>query len=224
MKKILTLLVAVLATATVAHAQFGVIGGWTTSNTSINTKDLKENFKGLDNFHAGIAYHAKLPLGFAIQPELTYEMKGAKFSSDSDQHFVAGLLSTKSHGVELGVGVQWGVDLLVARPFLVAEPYIGYVFKSNEQYSVGSSTLQIDPLEISNFLNDAKNKLEYGISLGAGVDIVRHIQISVKWFKNLGPLYNEGKFNANSIYASAAAALKDTKNYQGIKVTLGIFF
>ena len=26
-------------------------------------------FKGLDNFHAGIAYHAKLPLGFAVQPD-----------------------------------------------------------------------------------------------------------------------------------------------------------
>lgn len=219
MKKILTLLVAIMATATVAHAQFGIIGGWTTSRTSIDTKNFKENFKGLDNFHAGIAYHAKLPIGFAIQPELTYEMKGARFS---DQNFVAGLLSTKSHGVELGLGVQWGVDLLIARPFVVAEPFIGYVFKASEQYSVGTSELNAEG--VSKFLNDAKNKLEYGISLGAGVDIVRHIQISVKWFKNLGPLYNAGKFNANDIYAVAAAAYKDTKNYQGIKVTLGIFF
>ena len=39
MKKILTLLVAVLATATVAHAQFGIIGGWTTAQ--LNTKDLR---------------------------------------------------------------------------------------------------------------------------------------------------------------------------------------
>jgi len=221
MKKILTLLVAVLATATVAHAQFGIVGGWTTSRTSIDTKNFKENFKGLDNFHAGIAYHAKLPIGFAIQPELTYEMKGAKFS---DQNFVAGLLSTKSHGVELGLGVQWGVDLLIARPFIVAEPFIGYVFKASEQYSVGTSQMSVSVEEVNKFLNDAKNKLEYGISLGAGVDIVRHIQISVKWFKNLGPLYNEGKFNANSVAANITSAYKDTKNYQGIKVTLGIFF
>ena len=78
MKKILTLIVALMATTAVAHAQFGIIGGWTTSRTSINTKNFNENFKGLDNFHAGIAYKVKLPLGFAVQPELTYEMKGAK--------------------------------------------------------------------------------------------------------------------------------------------------
>ena len=128
MKKILTLLVAIMATATVAHAQFGIIGGWTTSNTSINTKDFKENFKGLDNFHAGIAYHAKLPIGFALQPELTYEMKGAKVNGKVSE----GLISTKSHGVELGLGIQWGIDLLIARPFVVAEPFIGYQFKVNE--------------------------------------------------------------------------------------------
>ncbi len=221
MKRILTLIVALVATATVAHAQFGIIGGWTSSNTSINISNFKENFKGLDNFHAGIAYHAKLPIGFALQPELTYEMKGAKINTE---HFVSGLSSTKSHGIELGLGVQWGVDLLIARPFVVAEPFIGYVFKTNEQYSVGTSQYSVSVEEINKFLNDAKNKLEYGISLGAGVDIVRHIQISVKWFKNLGPLYNEGKFNANSIAANVASAYKDTKNYQGIKVTLGIFF
>ena len=71
MKKILTLLVAVLATASVAHAQFGIIGGFTSSKTSIDTKNISENFKGVSLFHAGIAYKVKLPLGFAIQPALT---------------------------------------------------------------------------------------------------------------------------------------------------------
>lgn len=219
MKKLLTLFVAVLATATVAHAQFGIVGGWTTAK--INTKDVKENFKGIDNFHAGIAYHAKLPIGFAIQPELTYEMKGTKLNSE---HFTAGLSNTKSHSVELGLGVQWGIDLLIARPFVVAEPFVGYVFKSADQYSVGTSQMSTSIDDLNNFLNDAKNKLEYGFSLGVGLDIVRHVQLSVKWYKNLGPLYDGGKFNANSIAANYLSGLKDTKNYQGVKLTLGIFF
>ena len=83
MKKILTLLVAVLATASVAHAQFGIIGGFTSSKTSIDTKNISENFKGVSLFHAGIAYKVKLPLGFAIQPALTYEMKGANLERDT---------------------------------------------------------------------------------------------------------------------------------------------
>ena len=221
MKKILTLFVAVLATVTMANAQVGIIGGWTTSRTSIDFQNVKENFKGLDNFHAGIAYHAKLPVGFALQPELTYEMKGAKIDME---HFVAGLKNTKSHNIELGLGVQWGIDLLVVRPFVVAEPFIGFVVKSNDQYSVDLTPTGYTVEEVSKVLNDARNKLEYGISLGGGIDIVKHVQISVKWYKNLGPLYNEGKFNANSIAANVAQAYKDTKNYQGVKVTLGIFF
>jgi hypothetical protein len=218
MKKILTLLVAVLATASVAHAQFGIIGGWTTSKTSIDTKNFSENFKGLDNFHAGIAYHAKLPLGFAVQPELTYEMKGAKI--DHPDGIYAGLSSTKAHCAEFGLGVQWGIDLLIARPFLVAEPFIGYQFASDERVSIGSYQVDID--SVNKALNNAKNKLDYGISLGAGVDIVRHIQLSVKWYKNLGPLFNDSKLN--NVGDAVVAAVKDTKNYQGIKVTLGIFF
>lgn len=215
MKKILTLLVAVLATATVAHAQFGIIGGWTTSQ--LNTKDLKENFKGLDNFHAGIAYHAKLPLGFALQPELTYERKGATLQPSEDIY--VGVSSSKSHSVELGLGVQWGIDLLVARPFVVAEPFVGYRFANQEQVSAGS--IQVDVDALTKALNDAKNKLEYGIALGAGVDIVRHVQLSVKWYKNLGPLFNEGKLS--DVGKTVTAAIKD-KNYQGVKITLGIFF
>ena len=215
MKKILTLLVAVLATATVAHAQFGIIGGWTTAQ--LNTKDLKENFKGLDNFHAGIAYHAKLPLGFALQPELTYERKGATLQPSEGVY--VGVSSSKSHSVELGLGVQWGIDLLVARPFVVAVPFVGYRFANQEQVSAGSFQVDIDAL--TKALNDAKNNLEYGIALGAGVDIVRHVQLSVKWYKNLGPLFNEGKLN--DVGKTVTAAIKD-KNYQGVKITLGIFF
>ena len=216
MKKILTFVVAVLASATMAHAQFGVIGGWTTSRTSIDFQNVEENFKGLDNFHAGIAYHAKLPLGFALQPELTYERKGAKMETES---IYAGISSTKSHCVELGLGVQWGVDLLIARPFVVAEPFIGYQFANQEQVSIGS--YQVDVESITKALNNAKNKLEYGIALGAGVDIVRHVQLSVKWYKNLGPLFNEGKLN--DVGEGVVNAIKD-KNYQGVKITLGIFF
>jgi hypothetical protein len=218
MKKILTLIVALMATTAVAHAQFGIIGGWTTSRTSINTKNFSENFKGLDNFHAGIAYKVKLPLGFAVQPELTYEMKGAKI--DHPDGVFVGLSSTKAHCIELGMGVQWGVDLLVVRPFLVAEPFVGYQFANKEVISAGSYPMDIDG--VTKALNDAKNKLDYGISLGGGIELVRHIQLTVKWYKNLGPLFNEGKLA--SVGDAVVAAYKDTKNYQGIKVTLGIFF
>ncbi len=218
MKKILTFLVAVLATASVAHAQFGIIGGFTSSNTSINTKDIKANFKGVSLFHAGIAYKAKLPLGFALQPALTYEMKGANLDQVKDINAGLSSLNTKAGYIQLGVGIQWGIDLLIARPFLLAQPFFGYQVTGSEKFS--ETGVSID--SFNTLFQEAKNKLEYGIELGGGVEVVKHIQLSVVWFKNLGYLYNGGKLT--DVGGAVIGAYKDTKNYSGIKVSVGIFF
>ena len=218
MKKILTLLVAVLATASVAHAQFGIIGGFTSSKTSIDTKNISENFKGVSLFHAGIAYKVKLPLGFAIQPALTYEMKGANLEQVKSINEGLSSLSTKAGYIQLGAGIQWGIDLLVARPFLLVQPFFGYQVTGSEKLNVLNSSGE----EYNNFFKTAKNKLEYGFELGGGVEVVKHIQVSVVWFKNLGYLYDGDKLT--DVTGAVLGAYKDTKNYSGFKVSVGIFF
>ena len=218
MKKILTLLVAVLATASVAHAQFGIIGGFTSSKTSIDTKNISENIKNVSLFHAGIAYKVKLPLGFAIQPALTYEMKGANLEQVKSINEGLSSLSTKAGYIQLGAGIQWGIDLLVARPFLLVQPFFGYQVTGSEKLNVLNSSGE----EYNNFFKTAKNKLEYGFELGGGVEVVKHIQVSVVWFKNLGYLYDGDKIT--DVGAAVIDAYKDTKNYSGIKVSVGIFF
>ena len=218
MKKILTFLVAVLATASVAHAQFGIIGGFTSSKTSIDTKNISENIKGVSLFHAGIAYKVKLPLGFAIQPALTYEMKGANLDQVKSINEGLSSLSTKAGYIQLGAGIQWGIDLLVARPFLLVQPFFGYQVTGSEKLNVMNSSGE----EYNNFFKTAKNKLEYGFELGGGVEVVKHIQVSVVWFKNLGYLYDGDKIT--DVGAAFIGAYKDTKNYSGIKVSVGIFF
>lgn len=219
MKKILTLLVAVLATASVAHAQFGIIGGFTSSKTSIDTKNISENFKGVSLFHAGIAYKVKLPLGFAIQPALTYEMKGANLEQVKSINEGLSSLSTKAGYVQLGAGIQWGIDLLVARPFLLVQPFFGYQVTGSEKLTADGS---VSISSIDDVFKTAKNKLEYGFELGGGVEVVKHIQVSVVWFKNLGYLYDGDKIT--DVGATLIGAYKDTKNYSGIKVSVGIFF
>ena len=105
----------------------------------------------------------------------------------------------KTGYVEASAGVQVGLDLLVARPFLVAEPFIGYQVTGNEAA-----------------MKDITNKLDWGFGLGVGADVLKHLQIRVEWFKNLGAL-------ANASSEQVGEALKDT-NYQGIKITAGLFF
>ena len=219
MKKILTFLVAVLATASVAHAQFGIIGGFTSSKTSIDTKNISENFKGVSLFHAGIAYKVKLPLGFAIQPALTYEMKGANLDQVKSINEGLSSLSTKAGYIQLGAGIQWGIDLLVARPFLLVQPFFGYQVTGSEKLTADGS---VSISSINDVFKTAKNKLEYGFELGGGVEVVKHIQVSVVWFKNLGYLYDGDKLT--DVTGAVLGAYKDTKNYSGFKVSVGIFF
>lgn len=186
MKKLLTVIVVALASVTMAHAQFGIVGGYTSSTTKL--ADAAKEVTSASLWHAGVAY--KINFGaLALQPSLTYNMKGTTI--DNVQY--------KSGYVEASAGLQLGLDLLVARPFLVAEPFIGYQVTGNEAA-----------------VKDVTNKLEWGFGVGVGVDVIKHLQLRVEWFKNLGAL-------AGASGEQAVNALKDT-NYQGIKITAGIFF
>lgn len=186
MKKLLTVIVVALASVTMAHAQFGIVGGYTSSTTKL--KEAANEVKSASLWHAGVAY--KINIGsLAVQPSLTYNMKGTTI--DNVQY--------KTGYVEASAGLQVGLDLLVARPFLVAEPFIGYQVYGNEQA-----------------IKDVTNKLDWGFGLGIGADVLNHVQLRIEWFKNLGALADASK-------QAAIDALKDT-NYQGIKITAGLFF
>ena len=201
MKKILTFIVALVATATVAHAQFGIIGGLNFSNTKFeNASQFVDAAKSATLYHAGVAWNLDLPLGFALQPELTYQVKGAKLEQFKGQE-----LKYKNGYIELGAGVQWGPDLIIARPFVFAEPFIGYL---------------VNPDKAINNASDVTNKLEYGIGLGAGVDLFKHIQVTVQWFKNMGRIVNGSASSTGDVWNS----VKDLKSYQGVRLSLGIFF
>ena len=145
-------------------------------------------------------------------------MKGANLEQVKSINEGLSSLSTKAGYIQLGAGIQWGIDLLVARPFLLVQPFFGYQVTGSEKLNVLNSSGE----EYNNFFKTAKNKLEYGFELGGGVEVVKHIQVSVVWFKNLGYLYDGDKIT--DVGAAVIGAYKDTKNYSGIKVSVGIFF
>lgn len=217
MKKMMLLLAVLFASATVAHAQFGVIGGFTSSSTLLDNNYL-ENAKNVSLFHAGAAYKIKLGPLFALQPALSYQEKGASLDEKvSDINLST--LNTKSGFVELSLGAQLGVDLLVFRPFVMVEPFVGYQVYS---YTECGGTLGL--ADCQDYLNDAKNRMEIGFGVGGGVELLNHLQLSVQWFMNAGQLFSGEKINQDAIRAIAATNYKDINNFQGIKVSLGIFF
>ena len=120
MKRIITLVAVAAASlfmAARAHAQFGIVGGITSSKTELTTA---EDVKSMSLYHAGVTYKVDLGAGFAIQPSVLYQVKGAslgELNSSSSEDF-----KVKTGYVEVPVGLQWGPDLMVFRPFVMAEP------------------------------------------------------------------------------------------------------
>ena len=173
MKKFLVV-IATLLIAVSAHAQFGIVAGVTSSKT--NLKDAIADAQNITQYHVGVTY--KMDLGLlAIQPSFIYNMKGTKLN-------IAELTSTeldyKTGYIEIPVQLQVGLNLGVARIYGFAEPFIGYAISN-------AATLSGQDLKAD--WDNVKSRLEYGVGLGIGVELIKHVQVSAKYFWNMGDMY-----------------------------------
>ena len=202
MKRFLTLVAAVAASmilAAGAHAQFGFLVGLTSSSVKMASSDA------ISLYHAGLTYKIDLPSGFAIQPAVLYQVKGAnvgQLGTATDEDF-----KVKTGFVEVPLGLQWGPHLAAFRPYVFAEPFIGYRVSSTDR---GNETFR-------DWASQAKNKFEYGFGLGAGLEISDHLQLSVQWFNNLGTMFSKPA-------EAGTESLEKVKNFEGIKFSLAILF
>jgi hypothetical protein len=156
-------------------------------------------------YHAGLTYKINLPSGFAIQPAVLYQVKGAnvgQLGTATDEDF-----KVKTGFVEVPLGLQWGPHLAAFRPYVFAEPFFGYRVSSTDR---GNETFR-------DWASQAKNKFEYGFGLGAGLEISDHLQLSVQWFNNLGAMFSKPA-------ESGTESLGKVKNFEGIKFSLAILF
>ena len=212
MKK-LFVIAALFVTVAAGAQQIGVKGGLTLSTTN-GAAAPKEN-KAVALYEAGIVYKADLGAGFAIQPGLAYQMKGATLKQNND-------VKSKTGFVELSLGAQWGPDLLAFRPYVFVEPFIGYGVTGNENLTVSGTSISVENINKA-LQENAKNKLEYGVGAGLGLEIASHVQLSCQLFRNFGKLYKDSELDSGTL-KDIKASYKDLKSYQGVKFTLAILF
>ena len=189
MKRILLLVTAFILFSVQGFSQFGVKGGLNFNSfedVKINKEtDFKTVFERKTGYHVGILYKVKIPLiGLAIQPELLYSQTNSSFTYTGENNLSsqydptigknAGTIKgdMKLSYLQLPVSVQWGIDLMLFRPFVQVVPYIGY--------SLGS---QLDTEYTNSF--EVTDKFQYGIGVGAGLDIWK-LQVSGRYNWDLG--------------------------------------
>lgn len=202
--------VAALAFCTDAFAQrylsprVGLMGGVTSSEAKIKDVDTKS----VSLYHIG--FTAELPLGggFAIQPSVLYQVKGASADNIGGMSVsdLGNSFETKVGYLEVPVQIQWGPDLVLFRPYAFAEPFVGYRISSSNK-------------EAAKAFKDELKKVEYGLGLGAGVDVWR-LQLSVKYFWNFGKIYETGDTAGDTI----RDAVNNGNNFNGIMASVAFFF
>ena len=190
-----------------AQVKVGVLGGFTSSSTKAS--DISTESVSL--YHAGLAAKVSLPFNLAIQPQLVYQVKGTAVDGSVD-------FSMKTGYVEVPVQLQWGPDLLVCRPYVLAEPFVGYAVNVKSVASVAG----VEKI-VKDFKDLNLNRFEYGLGVGAGVEFWR-LQLAFKYFWNFGELAGEAKDLAGAISGAAYDAISDGKSFSGINVSLALFF
>ncbi len=162
-------------------------------------------------WQAGVTYKLGLPVGFAIQPSLLYQAKGAKTTDRYD---------IQTGYIELPVSVQWGPDLLVCRPFVDVTPFIGYAV-SNKMYSDGVRIRPENRVPKPEDKWKAVNRFEYGVGVGLGLEVWR-FQLIGRYMWNFERLYDKEK-GADIVGTYVSNAFSRGK-YRGFMLSLSYLF
>lgn len=234
MKKLIAAAAVLFAMAVSAHAQIGVIAGLTSNSTDLKSaySDIVEN-QSVTQYHAGIVLKLGLPLGFYVQPGVVYEMKGETLKNQIVGEEVR--IDTKTGFLEVPVQAGWKFDLGAVAPFAFVEPYLGYAITTETtteakdaaaqaiiETAASGLGLQLNTTNSDENKWDGRNRLQYGVGVGAGILLLDKLAVSLKWYWDFGSLYNEdgqSSLSAQAMYEQA----KDNK-VSGIALTASLFF
>lgn len=227
MKKLL-IAIALFCIASTAHAQLGVIAGVTSTETTL--KDASAKIGDVTQYHFGLALKFDLGL-IAVQPALIYNVKGATVTQNlgaitegTPLSGVGVTTENKTGFLELPIQIQAGLPLPGIRPYVFAEPFVGYAV-NNESKQIFNDALG-DSKDLSTETNwdNVKNRLEYGLGIGAGIELFDTFQLSVRYFWNLGQMYQEGKSTIDTgTITTSLDTMRDQKS-NGIMASLAFFF
>ena len=212
----LTVVFLCLGLASFAQEGVGIFGGLTSSSTKLKDFD----FDNVTQFRAGIAYKYPIALGFAVQPEFSYSVKGTALTSSVADLDIAKFNLHMGY-MEAALQLQWGPDLLIFRPYALVEPFVGYAVNNKLETTVAG----IQSPNVRTNVWNCLQRLEYGYCWGGGLDLFGRFQVSAKHYENLGSLYKEsGDSSPETLGDFIMEAFKDDRNFGGWIISLTFFF
>ena len=221
MKRLIVAAAAILCFSVLSNAQIGVMAGVTSSETDI--KEAWAEAGSITQYHLGLAMRFPITGFLAIQPAVIYNIKGQQIGAvlDGTSDFEADF---KTGFIEVPVQLQLGFDLKGFRPYVFAEPFAGYAITNEskeEVTNIAGDVADAEPAETKTDWDNVKSRLEYGVGLGLGIDLLNHMQISVRYFWNMNPIYND---DAISTALREIDTTIKQNSCSGIMVSAALFF
>lgn len=195
----LAILLCFAAGTTVSAQGLIIKGGLNYTNVDLEGKNFK--FDDGTGWHFGAGFQTASMMGFSLQPELLYSVQGIKLIDGAVE------VQKKSSYLELPVNIQWGIDLIAAKPFIMVTPRIAYNLKNWANKETTNSLL-------TQFINE-KTNLEFGIGVGAGLNVWK-LQITAKYEWNFG--------HVSSIEEYLANAKEANKSIGNLQISVGFRF
>ena len=178
MKKWITLFTVTvcLAMAMPAKAQikFGVKGGLNLASASLSDAwDAKGNADSYTGFFIGPMVDITIPIiGLGVDGALMYAQKGTKFSYEEGN--ISKEKTFKQQGVEIPINLKYSIGLgSLASLYFAAGPSFFFNMNSDDDLTFDSVKGSLD-----------YDKSEVSLNLGAGVKLLKHLQLGVNY--NMG--------------------------------------
>lgn len=207
MKKIMVIAAALLMGISASAQHAGIVAGFTSSQLNISEAKITS----AAGYQLGFAYNYPLGAGFAIQPELLYNVKASTVEALKNSNSAAEVGALAKMGyVEIPLQVQWGLNLMVVRPYVFAEPFVGCAVSGFLKDEDGKTKITFD---------DFSDRLEYGLGIGAGVELFSKLQVSAKYYWNL-----DQNDSFDSLVNNVSNNIKTERGFDGLVISAAIFF
>ncbi len=171
-----------IGSAALAQGSFVVKAGLNFNKLQdIQIDNLKQSWNSQAGFHVGIGGQYRIPvIGLAFQPEILYSRVRTGLLGEVGSSSYEGF---RIDYIDIPLNIQWGINILFLRPYIFAAPYLRYAIAK------GDLLAQVEWQDL--------NRLDYGLSLGAGVEIWK-VQIAGKYNWSFGQLAPGGSLHIDS--------------------------
>ena len=187
MKNLLLTTVMFIFITSMSYAQFGVRLGANMANFSV---DDDVEYKSKLGFSAGVFYKLKAGDKLAIQPELNLVQQGSKLEDDGVD------VTLSANYIQIPVLLKYAFGNAEKTNFFIqAGPYVGIGVGKIKLKSCAGEDCET---EEEDFGEETLKSSDFGLNLGAGVNINSKLSIDIRYGLGLSDIDSEDDISAKN--------------------------